>query len=61
MLEKFKSRKFLLALGSALLVLLNEGLGFGIPEEAFNRLVALVVAYLLAEGAVDVAKAFKRP
>ena len=59
MVEKLLSRKFLLAAMGVLAVLLRDWLG--LSPEAAQQIVTLVAAYILGEGAVDAAAAFKKP
>jgi len=59
LLEKFMSRKFILAVVSGILVILNEGLGWNIPTETIMSFVILILGYLFVEGAVDVVKVIK--
>lgn len=59
-MDKLKSRKFWMAVVSALLIVANEGLGLGIPEETTKQFLWLVISYLIAQGAVDTAAAAAR-
>jgi len=43
-----------MAVGTALLHLLNEGLEWGIPQDVWQYIWGLVIAYLAVEGAADV-------
>lgn len=52
-LQRFTSRKFLMALASAIFIVLNEGLDMGIPTDAYGWLVGVVVAWVLGESYVD--------
>jgi len=52
-MKKLTSRKFWMAGVSALLVLLNQGLGLEIPEETVLNFTAIVVGYLVSQGWVD--------
>ena len=58
-MEKFKSRKFWMAVISALVVIANEGLGIGIPEDVIIPFASLIIAYIFGEAAVDIARAKK--
>ena len=51
-----KSRKFWMAVVGAALVILNDGLGLGIEQETVLKFAALVLGYIFAEAAVDVAR-----
>lgn len=53
-MRKFKSRKFLVALSSAILIVLNEGLGFGIDPSAYSYIVTIAIGYIVSQGVVDV-------
>jgi hypothetical protein len=53
MLEKLKSRKFLLALVTGLLVVLNDGLDLGIDSNTVITFAALVGSYIFGEAYVD--------
>ena len=56
MLEKLKSRKFILAVASGVLIILNDGLGWGVDTETVLGFVGLVASYIFGEAAVDIAK-----
>lgn len=56
MMQKLKSRKFLLALSGAVLIVLNEGLGLGIDVDAYKYIVGVIMAYVAGESVVDVAR-----
>jgi len=51
--DRLKSRKFLMALATALLMILNEGLELGIPADVYGWIVGVVVAFILGESYVD--------
>ena len=55
--QKFTSRKFWVAVATALFIVLNEGLGFNIDSELYWKLVALALGYIFGEAAVDIARA----
>lgn len=55
MLEKLKSRKFLLALAGALLFLLNDQLGWGMSRETLDGILKFFGLFILAEGGADIA------
>ncbi len=52
-LQRLTSRKFIMALASAIFIVLNEGLEMGIPTDAYGWLVGVVVAWILGESYVD--------
>lgn len=51
--DRLKSRKFLMAFATALLMILNEGLDLGIPPDVYGWVVGVVVAFILGESYVD--------
>lgn len=57
--QKLTSRKFWFSIAGALLIVLNEGLQLGIPEETYWGIVALVLGYVFGEAAVDIARVKK--
>lgn len=59
-MDKLKSRKFWVAVLSALIVVLNEQFSWGITPEAIAKIVTLAVGYLIVEGAADTAGALKK-
>ena len=52
-MDRLKSRKFLMALATALLMILNEGLDLGIPADVYGWIVGVVIACILGESYVD--------
>lgn len=52
-MRKLKSRKFWMAVVTALLVIANEGLDLNLPEEAIMSIVAVVLGYIFGEAYVD--------
>ena len=52
-MEKLKSRKFWVAVASALFIILTEGMGIDINPEAYWALIAIVATYVLGEAYVD--------
>lgn len=58
-MDKLKSRKFIMACVAALFVILNKGLGLDLPEDTITQFVAVIVSYLIGQGAVDVASVLK--
>ena len=56
LLIRFTSRKFLLALATGLLIVLNEGFDLGIDQNAYWAIVGLAVSFIAAEGAADVVR-----
>jgi len=52
-MEKLRSRKFWMAVISALLVILNDGLGLGIDAEAVLAFAGIVLGYIFGEAYAD--------
>ena len=52
-LQRLKSRKFLMALASAIFIILNEGLEMGVPVDVYGWIVGVVVAWILSESYID--------
>ena len=57
MKSKLLSRKFLMAVISAGLVIANDGLGLGLDQNTILAFGSIVVGYIVGEAATDVAKA----
>ena len=52
-MEKLKSRKFWMAIVSAVIIVANEGLGWNLPAETIYAFAAVVLGWIITEGAVD--------
>lgn len=52
-MQKWKSRKFILAVGTGLLVVLNEGLDLGWSNESVMYFVGIIATWILGESAID--------
>jgi len=52
-LQRLKSRKFLLAIATVILIILNEAVGLSIPEDAYWKIITPVVAFILGESYID--------
>ena len=52
-IERLKSRKFLVAIATILLIILNEMIDLNIPAEAYWAIVLPVIAYILGEAYTD--------
>ena len=52
-MEKLKSRKFWITIGTAILIIANRALGLGIDDETITKLIALVAAYDVGQGLAD--------
>jgi len=57
MLQKLKSRKFILAVVSAILIVLNDGLDLGIDQDTVLAFAGLVATWILGESAIDATRA----
>ena len=55
--QKLTSRKFWVAVASAVFIILSEGLGLNADPELYWKLVALALGYIFGEAAVDIARA----
>lgn len=55
--QKLTSRKFWVALASAVFIILSEGLGFNIDGELYWKIIALALGYIFSEAAADIARA----
>ncbi len=53
-LKKFISRKFLIAILTPILIGINAGLDHPLEPDAVRNIIAVVVAYLIGQSAVDV-------
>ena len=58
-MKKLMSRKFIVAVGTLVFIVLTDVLGVNIDESTFNSLVMIVATYILGQGAVDTAIAIK--
>lgn len=58
-MEKIKSRKFLMALATGILIILNDGLDMGLDTETILYVVGIVGGWIIGESAVDAARAVK--
>jgi len=56
--DKLLSRKFLMALAGAILMVCNEGLGLNLPDQIILPFVSLIIAYILGEAVIDAARAY---
>jgi hypothetical protein len=59
MAKKFKSRKFILAVVTAVLIVLNDGLDLGIDSETVLAFAGIVAVWITGESVVDTARARK--
>ncbi len=51
--ERLKSRKWLTAIATILLIICNEMVGLNIPEEAYWAIILPAIAYILGEAYTD--------
>lgn len=54
--DRLKSRKFLMALASILLIVINEIAGLDIPSDAYWAIILPVIAYIVGESYIDAKK-----
>lgn len=55
-MSKFKSRKFILAVVGAVLIVLNDGLDLGIDSETVLAFAGLLAVWITGESVVDTAR-----
>ncbi|WCK53822.1 hypothetical protein PP175_21270 [Aneurinibacillus sp. Ricciae_BoGa-3] len=60
-MDKFKSRKFWMAIVGTLIIILNQGLGLNLPTDSVMSVAGVVVAYLFGQSIVDAKKAAISP
>lgn len=58
-LSRLKSRKFLMAVAAAMLIVVNEGLEMGIPPDAYGWFAGVVISYIVGESFIDASAAKK--
>jgi len=56
---KLKSRKFWLAVTSAILIIVKEGLGIDVDATMVVAFVSLILGYIFVEGSIDVVSRIK--
>lgn len=59
-MERFKSRKFILAVVAALVVFVNRAFGLELREDDVLMIVGALISYILVEGARDSIEAAKK-
>ncbi len=52
-LQRLKSRKFLVAVATILLIICNEMIGLNIPADSYWAIILPVIAYILGEAYTD--------
>ena len=55
--RKLTSRKFWVAVASAVFIILSEGLGWNVDKDVYWKIVALALGYVFGEAYVDAKKA----
>lgn len=58
-MQKFKSRKFILAVVGAILIVLNDGLDLGVDSDTVLAFAGLLAVWITGESVVDSARAKK--
>jgi len=53
MKEKLGSRKFIMTVVAALIMVGNDGLGLNLPTESLMTIAGLVASYVIGQGYVD--------
>lgn len=52
-IDRLKSRKFLVAVATILLIICNEMIGLNIPADSYWAIILPVIAYILGEAYTD--------
>lgn len=55
--QKLTSRKFWVAVATAIFIILSEGLGLDVDRELYWKIITLALGYIFGEAAVDIARA----
>jgi uncharacterized membrane protein len=55
--QKLTSRKFWVAVATAIFIVLSEGLGLNVDSDLYWKIVTLALGYIFGEAAVDIARA----
>lgn len=55
--QKLSSRKFWVAVATAIFIILSEGLGLNVDSDLYWKLVTVALGYIFGEAAVDIARA----
>lgn len=55
--QKLTSRKFWVAVATAIFIVLSEGLGLNVDQDLYWKIVTLALGYIFGEAAVDIARA----
>lgn len=54
--QKLTSRKFWIAVATAVFIILSEGLGWNIDEDLYWKLITIALGYIFGEAATDIAR-----
>ncbi|WP_213997083.1 hypothetical protein [Tepidanaerobacter syntrophicus] len=55
--QKLSSRKFWVAVATAIFIVLSEGLGLNVDSDLYWKIITLALGYIFGESAVDIARA----
>jgi len=55
--QKLTSRKFWVAVATAVFIILSEGFGWNIDEDLYWKLITIALGYIFGEAAADIARA----
>jgi len=55
--QKLASRKFWVAVATAVFIILSEGFGWNIDEDLYWKLITIALGYIFGEAAADIARA----
>ena len=58
--QKLTSRKFWIAVATAVFIILSEGLAWNIDEDLYWKLVTIALGYIFGEAATDIARAVNK-
>lgn len=54
--QKLTSRKFWVAVASAVFIILSEGLGLNIDHDLYWKIITIALGYIFSEAAVDITR-----
>lgn len=58
--QKLTSRKFWVAVATAVFIILSEGLGWNVDKDLYWKLVTIALGYIFGEAAADIARAVNK-
>jgi len=58
--NNFKSRKFLLVVGAALLFVLNDYFGWGLTDATIQNVIVVIASFIGVEGIADIISRWKK-